>query len=157
MPVQLLKVHSLTGCIDLARMRRAFKAVKRDRGAAGVDKVDIQAFEANLDDNLADLMFDLKHEGCYRPAPLRRVYIPKGEGKLRPLGIPPSETGSLKKWFARFSNLSLSRTSLSSLLASVLAVMLTRRLRLSARLTPPGSIGSWTPTSRLSSITSPMT
>jgi group II intron reverse transcriptase/maturase len=88
LPVQLLKVHSLTGCIDLARMRRAFKAVKRNRGAAGVDKVDIHAFEANLDDNLAALMYNLKHKGCYRSAPLRRVYIPKGGGKLRPLGIP---------------------------------------------------------------------
>jgi group II intron reverse transcriptase/maturase len=88
LPVQHLKVHSLTGCIDLARMRQAFKAVKRNRGAAGVDKVSIRAFESNLEGNLADLMFDLKHKGCYRPAPLRRVYIPKGEGKLRPLGIP---------------------------------------------------------------------
>jgi len=68
--------------------RRAFKSVKRNRGAAGVDKVSLRAFEANLDDNLAALMFDLKHEGRYRADPLRRVYIPKGEGKLRPLGIP---------------------------------------------------------------------
>jgi group II intron reverse transcriptase/maturase len=69
-------------------MRQAFKAVKRNRGAAGVDKVSIRAFEANLEGNLADLMFDLKNEGYYRPAPLRRVFIPKGEGKFRPLGIP---------------------------------------------------------------------
>jgi group II intron reverse transcriptase/maturase len=69
-------------------MRRAFQSVKRNHGVAGVDKVDIQAFEANLDDNLAALMFDLKHKGHYHAAPLRRVYIPKGEGKLRPLGIP---------------------------------------------------------------------
>lgn len=88
MSVQRRKVHSLTGRIDLARMRRAFQSVKRNRGVAGVDKVDIQVFEANLDDNLAALMFDLKHKGHYQSAPLRRVYIPKGEGKLRPLGIP---------------------------------------------------------------------
>lgn len=88
MSVQRRKVHSLTGRIDLARMRRAFQSVKRNHGVAGVDKVDIQAFEANLDDNLAALMFDLKHKGHYHAAPLRRVYIPKGEGKLRPLGIP---------------------------------------------------------------------
>jgi len=84
---QLSKFHSLTGLIDLDRMHRAFRAVKRNRGAAGVDKVSIRAFEANLDDNLAALMFDLKH-GRYRATPLRRAYIPKGEGKLRPLGIP---------------------------------------------------------------------
>jgi group II intron reverse transcriptase/maturase len=72
----------------MARMRRAFQAVKCNRGAAGVDKVDIHSFEANLDDNLAALMFDLKHKGCYHAAPLRRAYIPKGQGNLRPLGIP---------------------------------------------------------------------
>jgi len=83
-----LKVHSLTGCIDRDRMYRAFRAVKRNRGAAGIDKVSLRSFEANLDDHLAALMFDLKHASRYHAAPLRRVYIPKGEGKLRPLGIP---------------------------------------------------------------------
>jgi retron-type reverse transcriptase len=72
----------------MSRMRCAFKAVKRNRGAAGVDKVDIRAFEANLEQNLAALMFDLKYPGRYHASPLRRVFIPKGEGKLRPLGIP---------------------------------------------------------------------
>jgi RNA-directed DNA polymerase len=88
LPDQRRKSHSLTGRINMARMRRAFQAVKRNRGAAGVDKVDIRSFEANLDDNLAALMFALKHKGCYHAAPLRRAYIPKGQGKLRPLGIP---------------------------------------------------------------------
>lgn len=82
------KVHSLIGRIDMPRMCCAFKAVKRNRGAAGVDKVDIRAFEANLEQNLAALMFDLKYPNRYHASPLRRVYIPKGEGKLRPLGIP---------------------------------------------------------------------
>ena len=70
-------------------MRQAFLAVKRNRGAAGVDKVSIQMFAANLEENLAALMRDLK-AGSFRPLPLRRVYIPKGPGskKLRPLGIP---------------------------------------------------------------------
>jgi len=72
----------------MSRLRSAFKAVKRNRGAAGVDKVDIRAFEANLEQNLAALMFDLKYPGRYHASPLRRVFIPKGEGKLRPLGIP---------------------------------------------------------------------
>ena len=73
------KVHSLIGRIDMPRMRCAFKAVKRNRGAAGVDKVDIRAFEANLEQNLAALMFDLKYPGRYHASPLRRVFIPKGE------------------------------------------------------------------------------
>lgn len=84
-----IKVHSLTGRITPKMMRQAFLAVKRNRGAAGVDKVSIKMFEANLEDNLTALMKDLK-TGKFRPHPLRRVYIPKGPGSnnLRPLGIP---------------------------------------------------------------------
>jgi RNA-directed DNA polymerase len=69
-------------------MLRAFKRVRRNRGAAGIDKVSIQMFEANLEQNLLALMYNLKHRGHYHAAPLRRAYIPKGDGKLRPLGIP---------------------------------------------------------------------
>lgn len=81
------KVHSLTGRITPELMLAAFKAVKRNRGAAGIDKVSIQHFEANLEENLLALMRQLKQRR-YFPKPLRRVYIPKANGKLRPLGIP---------------------------------------------------------------------
>lgn len=69
-------------------MHRAFKAVKRNRGAAGVDKQSISMFEESLDANLQRLMRLMKTRGAYRPKPLRRVHIPKGKGKTRPLGIP---------------------------------------------------------------------
>jgi RNA-directed DNA polymerase len=82
-----LKVHSLTGRITEELMLKAFKAVKKNRGAAGIDKVSIQMFESNLSENLLSLMKELK-QGTYQPIPLRRVYIPKGDGKTRPLGIP---------------------------------------------------------------------
>lgn len=84
-----LRVHSLTGRITQAVMGNAFKAVKRNRGAAGVDKVSIQMFEANLQDNLDALMRDLK-KGTFQAKPLRRVHIPKGprSKETRPLGIP---------------------------------------------------------------------
>lgn len=82
-----LKVHSLTGRITYELMHKAFKAVKKNRGAAGIDKVSIQMYESNLSENLVSLMRDLK-QGTYMPVPLRRVYIPKGNGKTRPLGIP---------------------------------------------------------------------
>jgi len=81
-------------------MHKAFKAVKKNRGAAGIDKVSITMFEQNLDANLNALMKSLK-DGTYRPAPLKRVYLDKAtglpatkidsaksSGKLRPLGIP---------------------------------------------------------------------
>jgi group II intron reverse transcriptase/maturase len=84
-----IKVHSLTGRITSSLMRQAFQAVKRNRGAAGVDKVSIKLFAANLEENLTALMRELK-TGTFRPLPLRRVHISKGPGtkKLRPLGIP---------------------------------------------------------------------
>jgi group II intron reverse transcriptase/maturase len=84
-----LKVHSLTGRIDMTRMHSAFRKVKRNGGCPGVDGVTIEMFEANLEQNLAALMFDLKHRGHYHAMPLLRVYVPKGKGKkMRALGIP---------------------------------------------------------------------
>lgn len=83
------KVHSLTGRITPALMMQAWKAVKRNRGAAGIDKVSVLMFQENLDANLEALMRDLK-KGNFQPKPLRRAWIPKdAKGKkLRPLGIP---------------------------------------------------------------------
>jgi RNA-directed DNA polymerase len=82
------KVHSLTGRIDMALMLSAFSKVKRNGGRSGVDGVTIEMFEANLSQNLHALMFDLKHRGHYHSSPLLRVYIPKGKGIMRSLGIP---------------------------------------------------------------------
>lgn len=82
-----IKHHSLTGRITLPLMLRAFRNVRRNRGAAGVDRESIAAFECNLEDNLLALMRHLK-DGSYKPLPLRRVHIPKGQGQTRPLGIP---------------------------------------------------------------------
>lgn len=82
-----IRHHSLTGRITPAVMLKAFKAVKRNRGAAGIDRQSIKMFEANLWENLDALMADLK-SGDYVPFPLKRVFIPKGPGKFRPLGIP---------------------------------------------------------------------
>ena len=81
------KEHSLTGRITMKLMLQAFKSVKGNRGAAGIDKVSVHMFDANRDENLLALMKDLK-KGLYKPCPLRRAYIHKAPGKLRPLGIP---------------------------------------------------------------------
>jgi len=82
-----IKAHSLTGRITLPLLQTAFRNVKRNRGAAGIDKVSIGLFERNLTQNLLALMRRLK-DRSYRPRPLRRVHIPKGDGSTRPLGIP---------------------------------------------------------------------
>jgi retron-type reverse transcriptase len=83
------KVHSLTGRITSKLMHEAWRAVRRNRGAAGIDKVSIQMFEKNLEENLDRLMRELK-QGTFEPLPARRVYIPKDakRTKFRPLGIP---------------------------------------------------------------------
>ena len=82
-----IKAHSLTGRITDGLLRAAFKAVKSNRGAAGIDKVSVHRFAANLEQNLRTLLRDLK-EGFYQPLPLRRHYLRKNPTEFRPLGIP---------------------------------------------------------------------
>jgi len=86
-PIAKPKAHSLTGRITLPLLHHAFKAVKRNRGAAGIDRVSVKMFEANLAENLSALERDLK-DGSFKPLPTRRKYIPKEPGQFRPLGIP---------------------------------------------------------------------
>ena len=72
----------------------AWNQVAQNRGAAGVDGVTIQQIASSGDDEtsgLVDFLIELQkelQEGRYQPQPVRRVYIPKADGKLRPLGIP---------------------------------------------------------------------
>ena len=83
------KVHSLTGRITPKLVVESWKAVKRNRGAAGVDRVTIKTYDENKERNLNDLMTRLKTRGAYKSPPLRREHITKGKtGTTRPLGIP---------------------------------------------------------------------
>jgi len=69
-------------------LQAAFNRVKRNKGAAGVDRVTVESFGANLSDKLGRLSAKLA-DGTYRPQAIRRVWIPKPGGKeKRPLGIP---------------------------------------------------------------------
>jgi hypothetical protein len=64
------------------------RVLKRSRGkAAGVDGVTVPRFQQSRDQWLEELRLELKR-GTYRPLPLRRVEIPKANGKMRQLGIP---------------------------------------------------------------------
>jgi RNA-directed DNA polymerase len=65
----------------------AWSKVRANRGASGVDKTTIEKFEARYIEYIKELEQELK-EGTYQPKAVRRVYIPKGQGKKRPLGIP---------------------------------------------------------------------
>ena len=88
-PEKKIKAHSLIGRVTPELMFQAWRNVRRNRGAAGIDKESIEMFERNLEQNLQALMREIKL-GIYQPIPLRRHHIPKGIGKqgLRPLGIP---------------------------------------------------------------------
>lgn len=66
---------------------QAWRKVKANRGAAGIDAISIQAFARDLDANLAELSRNL-FDGTYEPLPSRYVQIPKDNGKARELAIP---------------------------------------------------------------------
>lgn len=84
----MLKYHSLRDKVfGLKNLYLAFKHVKKNKGKAGLDRVSIKQFEANLDKNIMNIHKELK-TAIYKPAPVLRVYIQKDRNKKRPLGIP---------------------------------------------------------------------
>lgn len=74
---------------DRDRLRRAYYALKRD-AAAGVDGQTWQHYGERLEENLQDLAGRLAR-GAYRARPVRRAFIPKADGRQRPLGVPALE------------------------------------------------------------------
>jgi group II intron reverse transcriptase/maturase len=74
---------------DVTRLRAAYLALKRD-AAAGVDGETWQSYGQTLEANLQELSDRLKR-GAYRARPVRRAYIPKADGRQRPLGVPALE------------------------------------------------------------------
>lgn len=82
------KRHSLSGqLMDMRNLERAWAKVRLNWGSGGVDGESIKSFEARLEENLSETLRLLK-EKRYQPQPVRRVYIPKSDGRQRPLGIP---------------------------------------------------------------------
>jgi len=65
----------------------AFKRVKASKGAGGIDDQNIGDFEAKVETNIQTLVKELRDKR-YNPLPVKRVEIPKGNGKVRKLGIP---------------------------------------------------------------------
>ena len=65
----------------------AWERVRANKGAAGVDGQRVERFAAGAETYLAELSRELR-EGSYRPQPVKRVDIPKGDGKTRPLRVP---------------------------------------------------------------------
>lgn len=88
---------SLAYHMDIAWLEEAYRRTKKN-GAAGVDGVTAKEYEANLQANLKGLLEGAK-SGRYKAPPVKRAYIPKGDGKgeLRPIGIPTLEDKVLQR------------------------------------------------------------
>ena len=86
-----LKWHSIYGQILFERrLQEAWKQVKKNKGAGGIDGETIESYERKQEENLNNLLTKLRAKE-YSPSPVRRHYIPKKNGKWRPLGIPNIE------------------------------------------------------------------
>ncbi len=83
------KFTALLHHIGVETLEVAFYALKR-KAAPGVDGVTWQEYEADLERRLIDLHGRI-HRGAYRPQPSRRTYIPKADGRQRPLAIAALE------------------------------------------------------------------
>lgn len=83
------KFTALLHHVSVALLRDSYYALKR-QAAPGVDGVKWKEYEAGLEDRIKDLHSRV-HRGAYRAQPSRRVYIPKADGRQRPLGIAALE------------------------------------------------------------------
>lgn len=81
--------------VDLARLWAAYVAIN-PKASPGVDQVTWEAYGQDLRENLEDLLRRV-HSGAYRASPSRRVYIPKPDGRQRPLGIATLEDKILQR------------------------------------------------------------
>lgn len=81
--------HLWTNIISVEWLAQAWEQIRRNKGSrtAGVDKMTAEAIDLELIHKLAEKL----KQGIYRPKPVRRVLIPKANGKTRPLGIPTLE------------------------------------------------------------------
>ena len=81
--------------VTVDRLREAYRAISPN-AAAGVDGVTWRDYGLDLDENLRDLHARV-HRGAYRARPSRRVFIPKPDGRLRPLGVASLEDKILQR------------------------------------------------------------
>jgi group II intron reverse transcriptase/maturase len=89
------RVTALLHHVDVDRLRAAYWALK-PKAAPGVDGVTWADYGLELEDNLKDLHARV-HRGAYRAKPSRRVFIPKPDGRLRPLGVAALEDKILQR------------------------------------------------------------
>ena len=68
-------------------INKAIKSVKKNKGAYGIDKMPVEELDGYFAKHREEIKSQIR-DGKYKPIPVRRVYIPKSNGKKRPLGIP---------------------------------------------------------------------
>ena len=90
---------SITHLVDEAFLAQSYRELKKDK-APGVDGVSVEEYGKNLEENLKALVGRMKAKK-YWPQPVRRVYIPKGEHQVRPLGIPAVKDKVVQKAMAK--------------------------------------------------------
>ena len=73
--------------LSIENLNEAIKRVKANKGASGIDKMSVDMLEPYFNEHRKEIIESIMNK-TYRPKPVRRVYIPKSNGKLRPLGIP---------------------------------------------------------------------
>lgn len=73
--------------LESENLQLAWKAVESNKGVAGIDHIKIDEFIDHIRPHWEKLQAKIE-EGRYKPSPVKRVYIPKGKGRRRPLGIP---------------------------------------------------------------------
>ena len=68
-------------------VNKAIKSVKKNKGAYGIDKMSVEELDGYFAKHREEIKSQIR-DGKYKPTPVKRVYIPKSNGKKRPLGIP---------------------------------------------------------------------
>jgi RNA-directed DNA polymerase len=91
-------IKTLAHHVDMSWLREAYRRTRK-RGATGVDGQTAEEYARQLESNLTKLLEQAK-SGSYRAPPVKRVYIPKGNGQSRPLGIPTFEDKVLQRAIA---------------------------------------------------------
>lgn len=86
---------SVHHAIDVEWLHEAYRRTRKD-ATAGVDGQSAEEYARNLEGNLAALC-DRFRSGSYRAPPVRRVHIPKGDGRTRPIGVPTFEDKVLQR------------------------------------------------------------
>lgn len=94
--VRGVPLTTLAHHIDIDWMNEAFRRTRKD-GATGVDGMTADEYARDLQTNLRSLIERAKAGDPYRAPPVRRVHIPKGDGRTRPIGIPTLEDKVLQR------------------------------------------------------------